>query len=122
MKFLAKNINTNTDLPTNNFLDIERITNTKFFEPDKGDLSIFEKNEAEILNAIPKEEANTRLGKFREKIKSDITEQNEKSKVEKPNKSKVDVKNNLLKNKYTPLIILGILALAGIYFYKKKKN
>ena len=52
MKFLATNINTNSEL-SNNFLDMERITNTKFFEPEVGDMSIFERNEAYILDQIP---------------------------------------------------------------------
>jgi hypothetical protein len=121
MKFLAKNINTNSEL-SSNFLDIEKITNTKFFEPQGGDISIFERNEAEILNAIPEEVVpRTITDRFRSKVRENVSKQNEQTKG-KVSKNKEAKDNGLIKNKYTPLILLSILAIAGIYFYTKKKK
>jgi hypothetical protein len=123
MKFLAKNINTNSEL-SNNFLDIERITNTKFFEPEVGDMSIFERNEAKILNEIPVEvNPANRLERFKSKIRKNISNQNEQS-TKDTTKEKVSNEKqiDLLDNKYTPLILLGAAALIGIYFYTRKKK
>jgi hypothetical protein len=124
MKFLAKNINTNSELP-NNFLDIQNATNTKFFEPTSGDISIFERNEAEILNAIPEEVVpRTITDRFRAKVRENVSEQNDSfSQNTKQDKVKAKKDNNkILNNKYTPLILLGILTIAGIYFYTKRKK
>jgi hypothetical protein len=124
MKFLAKNINTNSELP-NNFLDIQNITNTKFFEPTNGDISIFERNEAEILNAIPEEVVpRTITDRFRAKVRENVSKQNDSfSQNTKQGKVKYKKGNNkIINNKYTPLILLGILTIAGIYFYTKKKK
>jgi hypothetical protein len=123
MKFLAKNINTNSEL-SNNFLDIERITNTKFFEPEVGDMSIFERNEAEILNEIPVEvnPANM-LEKFKSKIRKNVANQNEQLTKDTPKEKVFSEKQiDLLNNKYTPLILLGAAAVIGIYFYSRKKR
>jgi hypothetical protein len=140
MKFLATNINTNSELP-NNFLDMERITNTKFFEPQVGDMSIFERNEAFILNQIPVEvNPANKLEKFKAKIRDNISNQNqqpiaqnEQSIGQKQKLSKQSIKKskeklstekpiNLLNNKYTPIVLLGVATLVSIYFYTKKKN
>jgi len=124
MKFLAKNINTNSEL-SSNFLDIERITNTKFFEPTGGDISIFERNEAEILNEIPEEVVpRTITDRFRAKVRENVSKQNESvSQNTKQDKVK-DKKENtkMLNNKYTPLLLLSIVTLVGIYFYTRKKK
>jgi hypothetical protein len=123
MKFLAKNINTNSEL-SSNFLDIERITNTKFFEPEVGDMSIFERNEAKILNEIPVEvNPANRLEKFKSKIRKNVANQNEKL-TKDTTKEKVSSEKqiDLLNNKYTPLILLGAAAVIGIYFYSRKKR
>jgi hypothetical protein len=136
MKFLAKNINTNSELP-NNFLDMERITNTRFFEPQVGDMSIFERNEAYILNQIPVEvnPANN-LERFRAKIRDNVSNQNQQSSVGQKQKSssQKSIKDTpkeklstekpieLLYNKYTPILLLGVAAIIGIYFYTKKKK
>lgn len=123
MKFLAKNINTNSEL-SNNFLDIQNATNTKFFEPPSGDISIFEKNEAEILNQIPEEVVpRTITDRFRSKVKENIEKQNKS--VSQSTKQKISENGNLtemLNNKYTPFILLGVVTLIGVYFYKKNKK
>jgi hypothetical protein len=137
MKFLAKGINTNSELPSN-FLAIQEATNTKFFEPPEGDLSVFEQNEAAILDAIPQEVTPRRLvQRLKRKIKEDIAKQTEvvstpkqegeDIEFETPQKQEVGVtdKENLtqiLNNKYTPLVLLGVAAIVGMYFYTKKKK
>lgn len=125
MKFLAKGINTNSEL-SNNFLDIQEATNTKFFEPEGGDLSVFEKNEAEIIDAIPQEvTSTTRLQKFKDKVKKGIDEQKQGDSEPKKQGEGITEKENLtqvLNNKYTPLVLLGVAAIVGIYFYSKKKK
>jgi hypothetical protein len=137
MKFLAKGINTNSELPSN-FLAIQEATNTKFFEPPEGDLSVFEQNEAAILDAIPEEATPRKLVKrLKRKIREDIAKQTEVGSTPKeegediefetPQKQEVGVteKENLtqiLNNKYTPLVLLGVAAIVGMYFYTKKKK
>jgi hypothetical protein len=123
MKFLATNINTNSEL-SNNFLDMERITNTKFFEPEVGDMSIFERNEAEILNEIPVEvNPANRLEKFKSKIRENVTNQNQQS-IKDTSKEKLSFEKpiDLLDNKYTPILLLGAAAVIGIYFYSRNKK
>jgi len=123
MKFLATNINTNSEL-SNNFLDMERITNTKFFEPEVGDMSIFERNEAEILNEIPVEvNPANRLEKFKSKIRENVTNQNQQS-IKDTSKEKLSFEKpiDLLDNKYTPILLLGAAAFIGIYFYSRNKK
>ena len=128
MKFLAKNINTNSEL-SNNFLDIEKITNTRFFEPQVGDMSIFERNEAYILDQIPVEvNPANRLERFRKRVIENVSNQNEQSLSEQPikdaPKEKLSIEKpiDLLENKYTPLVLLGVAAIVGLYFYTKKKK
>jgi hypothetical protein len=140
MKFLAKNINTNSEL-SSNFLDIEKITNTKFFEPQAGDISIFERNEAEILNAIPEEVVpRTITDRFRSKVRENvetqnedvsnqnqgISNENEDVQKEESTKENLEIDKNksihLLNNKFTPIILLGVAAIIGVYFYSKKKK
>jgi hypothetical protein len=143
MKFLAKGINTNSEIPSN-FLAIQEATNTKFFEPEGGDLSVFEKNEAEILDAIPEEATPRKLvQRLKGKIREDIAKQNdsvstpieedeyaykgEDVQLVTPQKQggSVTEKENLtqiLNNKYTPLVLLGVAAIVGMYFYTKKKK
>lgn len=118
IKFLSKSINTNSNL-SNNFIEIEKATNTKFFEPQNDSLSVFEKNEAEIINAIPEEyiELNI-IEKHKSNLKKEVQRQNESKKIKE--KSEVD---KLLNKEYTPLILLAIAAsIAGVYFYYKKKR
>ena len=77
MKFLAKNIDTNSDLPSN-FLNIEKATNTKFFEQQINDMSVFERNEALIINSIPEEVVPlTITDRYRASLREDIARQNE---------------------------------------------
>jgi hypothetical protein len=136
MKFLAKNINTNSELP-NNFLDMERITNTRFFEPEVGDISIFERNEAYILNAIPEEVVpRTITDRFRSRVRENVIKQNEQSSIAQNQqlsseesikgtpKEKLSTEKpiDLLDNKYTPIVLLGVATIIGIYFYTKKKK
>jgi hypothetical protein len=128
MKFLATNINTNSEL-SNNFLDMERITNTRFFEPQVGDMSIFERNEAFILNQIPVEvNPANRLERFRKRVIENVSKLNEQSLSEQPikdapkEKLSIEKSTDLLENKYTPLVLLGVAAIVGLYFYTKKKK
>jgi hypothetical protein len=137
MKFLAKGINTNSELASN-FLAIQEATNTKFFEPPEGDLSVFEQNEAAILDAIPEEATPRKLVKrLKGKIREDIAKQGENVttpkgegediEFETPQKQEggvIEQQNltQILNNKYTPLVLLGVAAMVGIYFYTKKKK
>ena len=123
MKFLAKNLDTGS-LLSSNFVDIQKDTNTKFFEPQVGDISIFERNEAEILNAIPEEVVpRTITDRFRAKVKENIEKQNiETIQTLKKGISKKESKNVMLTNEYTPFVLLGIVALIGIYFYTKDEK
>jgi hypothetical protein len=136
MKFLAKGINTNSELPSN-FLAIQEATNTKFFEPPEGDLSVFQQNEAAILDAIPEEATPRKLVKrLKRKIREDIAKQTDKGStplevrdvdfetLEKQGEGVTEQENlnQILSNKYTPLVLLGVAALVGIYFYTKKKK
>ena len=75
IKFLAKSINKNGELP-NNFLEIQEATGTKFFEPPSGDISEFERADAYILNQVPEEIGNLNVvDKFRAKMKEDLSKQ-----------------------------------------------
>lgn len=117
MKFLAKSINTNSEL-SSNFLDIQQATNTKFFEPEGGDMSVFEKNEAAILNAIPEEvKSASLLEKFRSQIKEDIKTQNESAIKEKVTKEKMTSSNI-----YLPILFVGVAVIAALYITNKKKD
>ena len=121
MKFLSKNINTNSDL-SSNFLDIENATNTKFFEPPDGSISQFERNEAEILNQIPEEVVNMKiLDRYKVSLRAYIATQNEQtaggSKMDKIFKT-----INIIDSKYTPFILLSVAGIAAIYLFSKKKN
>jgi len=144
IKFLAKNINTNAEL-SNNFLDIQNITNTRFFEPEVGDMSVFERNEAYILNAIPEEVVpRTITDRFRSRVRENVRKQNEQSsigqseqlsivqnqqsssqqsiKIKPKEKLSTEKPIDLLDNKYTPIVLLGVATIIGIYFYTKKKK
>jgi hypothetical protein len=137
MKFLAKGINTNSEIPSN-FLAIEEATNTKFFEPEGGDLSVFEKNEAEILNAVPEEVTPRKLvQRLKSNIRKDIAKQNENVSLAKQEEQDIEFKTpqkqdsgyieqdnltEILNNKYTPFVLLGFAAIVGLYFYTKKKK
>ena len=121
MKFLAKNINTNSDL-SSNFLDIENATNTKFFEPPDGSISVFERNEAEILNKVPEEVVNMNIvDRYKASLREGIDTQNEQT----TGVSKSDVTYNpinIIDSRYTPLILLSVAGIAAIYLFSKKKN
>jgi hypothetical protein len=126
MKFLAKNINTNSDLPSN-FLDIEKATNTKFFEQQINDMSVFERNEALIINAIPEEVVPlTITDRYRASIREDIARQNEQiSSSDESSSTQVDktIKSiNIIDYKYTPLILLSIAGISALYLFSKKKK
>ena len=134
IKFLAKNLNTNSEL-SSNFLDIEKATNTKFFEQQLNDMSVFERNEALIINAIPEEVVPlTIVDQYRRNIRDDIstqnesvTQQNEEFNIDTQTKQttfqeREETKPTILLNNYTPLILLGVATLAGIYLFGKKKS
>ena len=128
MKFLMKSINTNSQL-SNNFVEMQTITNTKFFEPPIGSISEFERNDAEILGAIPEEVADLGLvDKFRMNIKSNIANQNQENRnqldnIEPAPKTKVPpISEQLISNNYVPLIFVSAVLLAGAYMVFKKKN
>ena len=121
MKFLAKNINTNSDL-SSNFLDIQNATNTKFFEPTDGSISIFERNEAEILNAIPEELVNMNIvDRYKASLREDIVTQNEQTSPS-SQEAKTFKPINIINSKYTPLILLSVAGIAAVYLFSKKKN
>jgi hypothetical protein len=134
MKFLAKNLNTNSEL-SSNFLDIEKATNTKFFEQQINDISVFERNEALIINAIPEEVVPlTVVDQYRRNIREDITTQNQMVAQQKEEfnidtqkkqitlQEKEEIKPLILSNNYTPLILLSVAGIAAVYLFSKKKN
>ena len=128
MKFLMKSINTNSQL-SNNFLEMQTITNSKFFEPPIGSISEFERNDAEILGAIPEEVADLGLvDKFRMSIKNNIETQNQgnqeapQNQVESNQKKSVPISEQIILNNYVPLIFVSAVLLAGAYMVFKKKN
>ena len=113
IKFLAKSINKNGELP-NNFLEIQEATGTKFFEPPSGDISEFERADAYILNQVPEEIVNLNvLDKFRAKMKEDLSKQ-----VEEKGTKIYPIVNK----EYIPILLLGVAAVAGIYMFSRKKN
>jgi hypothetical protein len=117
MKFLAKNINTNSEL-TSNFLDIQNATNTKFFEPPIGDISEFDRQDAIILNKIPEEVVNrTPTELLKAKIRDNINKQNNLNKGLEKSIESININKNLV-----PIALVGIVAIAGIYLITKKKN
>jgi hypothetical protein len=134
MKFLAKNLDTNSELQSN-FLDIEKATNTKFFEQQLNDMSVFERNEALIINAIPEEVVPlTIVDQYRRNIREDISTQNE-SVAQQNEEFNIDTQTKqttiqekeekrplILANNYTPLILLGVAGIAAVYLFSKNKN
>ncbi len=113
IKFLAKSINKNGELP-NNFLEIQEATGTKFFEPPSGDISEFERADAYILNQVPEEIGNLNVvDKFRAKMKEDLSKQ-----VEEKGTKIYPIVNK----EYIPILLLGVAAVAGIYMFSRKKN
>ena len=115
IKFLAKAINKNGELP-NNFLDIQEATGTKFFEPPAGDISEFERADAYILNQVPEEVVPmTVLDEFRYNMRQDL----EMQKEDLASQGKV---YPMVKKDYVPLVLLGVAAIAGIYLFGKKKD
>jgi len=131
MKFLSKNLDTNSEL-SSNFLDIEKATNTRFFEQKINDISVFERNEALILNAIPEEVVPlTVVDQYRRNLREDISTQNE-SIAQQNEEFNIDTTSTYeekdekkplnLVNNYTSLIFIGVAAIAGIYLLVKKKS
>lgn len=145
MKFLSKQISAKGKL-SDNFLDIQESTNTKFFEPPSESISQFDRNEAIITDAIPDEviydvqdnvsTSNLSYGEESEEIlpqevsyqtQNDfkITESGENSlkalsskKVVNKKQSKVEFPK-LKKNNFI-IAILGIAAIAGFLLLNKK--
>lgn len=122
IKFLSKQISAHSKL-ADNFLDIQEMTNTKFFEPASGEISQFERNEAIITDAIPYEVAYETQNDF--KITDFGTDSLKSLEVKKTiQKKKADtIKFPVLKENS---FILGMIAIAGIagflLFNKKKKD
>ena len=111
IKFLAKAINKNGDLP-NNFLDIQEATGTKFFEPPSGEISEFERADAYILNQIPEEVVELNIvERFRSNLKKEVDSQKEEQKI-----------YPIVNKDYVPLVMLGVAAIAGIYLFGRKKS
>ena len=117
MKFLAKSLNTNSDLPSN-FSDMQKITGTKFFEPPTGDISEFEKQDAIILNKIPDELPRNSVDTLKNNIRDNISQQNiENGKGGQGQASAQSTKNNLIPN-----ALIGIAAIIVLYLITKKKD
>lgn len=123
MKFLAKSLNTNSDIPSN-FLDMQEITGTKFFEPPIGDISEFEKQDALILNKIPDELGRNSVDTLKKNIRDNIDKQNSESQNKTQDNQKEQVKEGSkeVKNNFLPTALIGIAALTIIYFITKKKD
>jgi hypothetical protein len=127
MKFLMKSINTNSQL-SNNFLEMQTLTNSKFFEPTTGSISEFERNDAEIIGAIPEEISDLgSVDKLRISIKNNIERQNQENQliqnqVEPSQQKSAPISEQLISNNYVPLIFVSAALLAGAYLIFKKKN
>jgi hypothetical protein len=127
MKFLMKAINTNSQL-SSNFLEMENLTNTKFFEPNNGSISEFERNDALILGAIPEEIVDLRsVDKLRISIANNVERQNQENQpiqnqVEPSQQKSAPISEQLISNNYVPLIFVSAALLAGAYLIFKKKN
>jgi hypothetical protein len=127
MKFLMKSINTNSQL-SNNFLEMQTLTNSKFFEPPTGSISEFERNDAEIIGAIPEEISDLgSVDKLRISIKNNIERQNKENQpiqnqVEPSQQKSAPISEQLISNNYVPLIFVSAALLAGAYLIFKKKN
>ena len=124
IKFLSKQITTSAEL-SNNFLDIQAATNTKFFEPPLQDISEFERRDAEIIGAIPEEVANQNVvAKLNTNIQKEVdTINKENSSVESTTNDGI-IKNNVvaLGNNKLPIIFLGVVAIASLYLLTRKKK
>lgn len=127
MKFLMKAINTNSQL-SSNFLEMEKLTNTNFFEPNIGSISEFERNDALILGAIPEEIVDLRsVDKLRISIANNVERQNQENqsiqnKVEPSQQKSAPISEQLISNNYVPLIFVSAALLAGAYLIFKKKD
>jgi hypothetical protein len=136
IKFLSKEITTNAQL-SNNFLDIEAATNTKFFEPPQSDISEFERKDAELIDAIPEEVVTLSVTEqqrtiIRQNIENQIKtepieQQNQEFDItpqptEQKNIEKVNKKPFNLGINYTSVIFLGVVTLASIYLLTRKKK
>jgi len=136
IKFLSKQITTSAEL-TNNFLDIQAATNTKFFEPPMQDISEFERRDAEIINAIPEEVVPLSVSEqqrtiIRQNIENQIKieaaeQQNQElgitpQETEQKNVKKEDKIPFNLGINYTSIIFLGVATLASIYLLTRKKK
>jgi hypothetical protein len=136
IKFLSKQITTGAEL-TNNFLDIQAATNTKFFEPPLQDISEFERKDAEIIDAIPGEVVTlTVTEQQRTNIRENIENQIKRESVEQQNQEfgvtpqSTEQKNTKKQDKipfnlginYTSIIFLGVVTLASIYLLTRKKK
>ena len=63
------------------------------------------------------------LERFKSKIRENVANQNES--FPQSTKQKINENENIneiINNKYTPLVLLGAATLIGIYFYTKKKK
>ena len=117
IKFLSKEIASSADL-SNNFLDMEEITGTRFFEPQGGDISEFEKKDAEIINAIPEEVINKNQAQtFKSNIKSNNKEEKKIGDLDLLNINKV------MSSDYVPILLIGVITFAGFMaIYNKDKG
>lgn len=119
MKFLAKQISTKADL-SDNFLDIQEATNTKFFEPPSGDISEFEKNDALIVESANIGLSNdTKDDLKRTQYVDNSYDTFSPKKIIKPQKQG-KVKFPELKQNRFIIALVGIAVIAGFLLLNKK--
>ena len=97
---------------------MEEITGTRFFEPQGGDISEFEKKDAEIINAIPEEVINKNQAQtFKSNIKSNNKEEKKIGDLDLLNINKV------MSSDYVPILLIGVITFAGFMaIYNKDKG
>jgi hypothetical protein len=133
MKFLAKQISAKGDL-SDNFLNIQEATNTKFFEPPSGDISEFERNDALIIESITQEvsqEVSQEVPQGVSYESRDNLKRTEKvdnlsntfapKKIDKP-KKQGKIKFPILKQNHFIVAMIGIAAMAGFLLFNKKNK
>jgi hypothetical protein len=121
MKFLAKAVTARGEL-SDNFLDIQEATNTKFFEPPSGDISEFEKNDALIVESANIDVSyDTEDDLKRTQYVDNSSNTFAPKKTIKP-KKQGKVKFPELKQNSFLIAVIGIAAIAGFLLLNKKNK